>query len=34
MGAAVETTDGHAPVVIEGGALQPIRYELPSRARR
>lgn len=29
MGARVETTDGHAPVVIEGGRLQPIRYELP-----
>jgi 3-phosphoshikimate 1-carboxyvinyltransferase len=29
MGANVETTDGHAPVVIEGGRLQPIRYELP-----
>jgi 3-phosphoshikimate 1-carboxyvinyltransferase len=29
MGARVETTDGHAPVVIEGGSLTPIRYELP-----
>jgi 3-phosphoshikimate 1-carboxyvinyltransferase len=29
MGARVETTDGHAPLVVEGGALQPIRYELP-----
>jgi 3-phosphoshikimate 1-carboxyvinyltransferase len=29
MGAHVETTDGHAPVVIEGGKLAPIRYELP-----
>jgi 3-phosphoshikimate 1-carboxyvinyltransferase len=29
MGAGVETTDGHAPVVIEGGALAPIRYEPP-----
>ena len=29
MGARVETTDGHAPVVIEGGDLSPIRYELP-----
>jgi 3-phosphoshikimate 1-carboxyvinyltransferase len=29
MGASVETTDGHAPVVIEGGSLTPIRYELP-----
>ncbi len=29
MGAKVETTDGHAPVVIEGGRLSPIRYEPP-----
>jgi 3-phosphoshikimate 1-carboxyvinyltransferase len=29
MGAHVETTDGHAPVIVEGGALEPIRYELP-----
>jgi 3-phosphoshikimate 1-carboxyvinyltransferase len=29
MGARVETTDGHAPVVIDGGRLQPVRYELP-----
>jgi 3-phosphoshikimate 1-carboxyvinyltransferase len=29
MGARVETTDGHAPVVIEGGSLKPIRYEPP-----
>ena len=31
MGARVQTTDGHAPVVIEGAAerLAPIRYELP-----
>ncbi len=29
MGASVETTEGHAPVVIEGGRLSPIRYELP-----
>jgi len=29
MGARVETTDGHAPVVVEGGSLQAIRYELP-----
>jgi 3-phosphoshikimate 1-carboxyvinyltransferase len=29
MDALVETTDGHAPVVVEGGALRPIRYELP-----
>jgi 3-phosphoshikimate 1-carboxyvinyltransferase len=29
MGAGVETTDGHAPVVIEGGTLAAIRYEPP-----
>ena len=29
MGAHVETEDGHAPVVIEGGALEPVRWELP-----
>jgi 3-phosphoshikimate 1-carboxyvinyltransferase len=29
MGARVETTDGHAPVVIEGAPLAPVRYELP-----
>ncbi|HLB04564.1 MAG TPA: 3-phosphoshikimate 1-carboxyvinyltransferase [Gaiellaceae bacterium] len=29
MGATVETTDGHAPLTIEGGPLAPIRYELP-----
>jgi 3-phosphoshikimate 1-carboxyvinyltransferase len=29
MGVRVETTDGHAPVVVEGGELNPIRYELP-----
>src|SRR5207253_10057716 len=29
LGARVETTDGHAPVVIEGAGLRPIRYELP-----
>ncbi len=29
MHAAVQTTDGHAPLVIEGGALQAVRYELP-----
>jgi 3-phosphoshikimate 1-carboxyvinyltransferase len=29
MGARVETTDGHAPVVVEGGELEPIRYDLP-----
>jgi 3-phosphoshikimate 1-carboxyvinyltransferase len=30
MGAHVQTTDGHAPLVVEGsGSLQSIRYELP-----
>jgi 3-phosphoshikimate 1-carboxyvinyltransferase len=29
MGARVETTDGHAPLAIEGGELRSIRYELP-----
>ncbi|MFL5928563.1 MAG: 3-phosphoshikimate 1-carboxyvinyltransferase [Gaiellaceae bacterium] len=29
MGAVIETTDGHAPVRIEGRDLQPISYELP-----
>lgn len=29
MGARIQTTDGHAPVVIEGSALHAIRYELP-----
>jgi 3-phosphoshikimate 1-carboxyvinyltransferase len=29
MGARVETTDGHPPVVVEGGALRAIDYELP-----
>ncbi len=29
MGATVETTAGHAPLVIEGADLRPIRYELP-----
>jgi 3-phosphoshikimate 1-carboxyvinyltransferase len=29
MGARVETTDGHAPVTIQGGGLAPIRYEPP-----
>ncbi len=30
MGADVETTDGHAPVAVRGGApLKPTRYELP-----
>ncbi len=29
MGGNVETTDGHAPLVVEGGPLNAIRYELP-----
>jgi 3-phosphoshikimate 1-carboxyvinyltransferase len=29
MGARVATVDGHAPLVVEGGRLEPIRYELP-----
>jgi 3-phosphoshikimate 1-carboxyvinyltransferase len=29
MGARVQTTDGHAPVSIEGGELHAIDYELP-----
>jgi 3-phosphoshikimate 1-carboxyvinyltransferase len=29
MGARVETTDGRAPLTIEGGALKAIEYELP-----
>ena len=29
MGAQVETTDGHLPMTITGGALDPIDYELP-----
>jgi 3-phosphoshikimate 1-carboxyvinyltransferase len=29
MGAGVETTDGHAPLVVEGGRLRAIDYELP-----
>lgn len=29
MGASIETTEGHAPIVIEGGPLTPITYELP-----
>jgi len=29
MGARVETADGHAPLVVEGAALQAIHYELP-----
>src|SRR5260370_33848796 len=29
MGAQVETTDGHLPLTITGGSLEPIDYELP-----
>ncbi len=29
MGAAIETTDGHAPLGIEGAALTAISYALP-----
>ena len=29
MGVAIETTDGHAPLTIEGGAVKPLTYELP-----
>jgi 3-phosphoshikimate 1-carboxyvinyltransferase len=29
MGASVETTEGHAPIVVEGGSLRAIDYELP-----
>jgi 3-phosphoshikimate 1-carboxyvinyltransferase len=29
MGANVETTDGHAPLAIEGGELTPLTYALP-----
>jgi 3-phosphoshikimate 1-carboxyvinyltransferase len=29
MGAKIETTDGHAPLRIEGAALTPTTYELP-----
>src|SRR5919109_2990065 len=29
MGARVETTDGHAPLSVEGAALHAIEYELP-----
>jgi 3-phosphoshikimate 1-carboxyvinyltransferase len=29
MGARIETTEGHAPVRIEGSSLRPIEYELP-----
>ena len=29
MGATLESTDGHAPLTIRGGALSPVEYELP-----
>jgi 3-phosphoshikimate 1-carboxyvinyltransferase len=29
MGAKIETTDGHAPVVVEGATLSPVMYALP-----
>jgi 3-phosphoshikimate 1-carboxyvinyltransferase len=29
LGARIETTEGHAPLVVEGGDLRGIRYELP-----
>src|ERR671935_1583872 len=29
MGATVETTDGHAPLVVQDGSLHAISYELP-----
>jgi 3-phosphoshikimate 1-carboxyvinyltransferase len=29
MGARIETTDGHAPIAVEGTALAPTTYELP-----
>jgi 3-phosphoshikimate 1-carboxyvinyltransferase len=29
MGAAIETTDGHAPVVVDGSRLHGVTYELP-----
>ena len=29
MGALVETTEGHAPLVIAGAALKPVRYQPP-----
>jgi 3-phosphoshikimate 1-carboxyvinyltransferase len=29
MGAQIETTDGHLPLTITGGKLEPIDYELP-----
>ncbi len=29
LGARIQTTDGHAPIVVEGGKLRGITYELP-----
>ena len=29
LGARVDTSDGHAPLVVEGGRLQSLRWELP-----
>ena len=29
MGATIETTDGRAPITVEGGEIKPITYELP-----
>jgi 3-phosphoshikimate 1-carboxyvinyltransferase len=29
MGAQIDTTDGHLPLTVTGGALEPIDYELP-----
>jgi 3-phosphoshikimate 1-carboxyvinyltransferase len=29
MGVAIETTDGHAPLTIDGGMVKPLTYELP-----
>ena len=34
MGAAVRTTDGHAPLAVDGAELHAIDYELPCRPRR
>ena len=30
MGARVETTEGHAPLIVQGGELGPVRWELPA----
>ena len=29
MGVRIETTDGRAPLIVEGGPVQPVEYELP-----